>query len=299
LGEVFALCLYREREGYEFCRHVLELAAEEELDPEVFGFQQNVLMAEFVKKAELEQADRDVLALVNWPVPKKGGPKYVTFRSYRPHMYPWFIDAEEARLIILGLERMTVYFQWRADGNLCVEATVQGLPTYKWTTEPGGASGEWKLAIRPLPEPPPLAQGGDFAALEPACRRIRGANFPATGIWQVRVRPMPMAIADAERPFFASVGLAVGADTGYVFGSEVMRPEGSASQRCAQFLLKTIENVQTKPRAVEVENGDAEGVFKTVCDYLKIPIKRRVQLPALEAASRALFEYLQGRDSPR
>jgi hypothetical protein len=296
LGEVFALALYRGRAGVEFCRRVLELREGENLDPEELGFQQNALMAEFVKKSELDQVDQGVLASVTWPIGKRGGPRNVKFRSYRPHFYPWYVDAEEARLLTLGLDRAVAYHAWRAGGNLCVDATPQAVPTFKQgepVTAPGAG---WKLVTHPLPTFRVAGEEENLAALEQACQRIRAARFPAAGVWQLRVRPMPMPIADAERPFFASVGLVVEAESGFVFGSEVMRPNGSEAQRRAEMLLKTIEAAEMVPNAVQVAEKDAEGALKAVCGLLKIPLKPQRRLPALEAASHSLFSFLsQGR----
>ncbi len=292
LGEVYALVLYREREGLNFCRRVLELEEGENLEPEEVGFQQNAIMAEFVNKGQLDAADRAVLKTVNWPAIKPARTAQVSFRSYRPHFAPWHIDAEEARLLTLGLDRMAAYYQWRQGENLCLDATPEAIPTYQQTGSPGDPDGGWKLATRPLPVFPEPVETDEFAAVEPACAQIRAAHWPKNGVWEVRLRPLPFPIMEGDRPYYANIGLVVDAESAFILASEIMRPAGSESRQTAEVLVKAIQFVQAMPAAIHVLAKDAGGTLKKACEFLKIPLKTRPRLPAVEQVAQSLVSFM-------
>jgi hypothetical protein len=293
LGEVYALALYREREGIEFCRRALELEEGEALDAHELGFQQNLMMAEFVGKRALNQVDREVLNSVNWPVFKgRGGPKHVNFRSYRPHYFPWHIDSEEARLLTLGLDRFVAYYQWRTGGNLCLPATPEAIPIYKRLHQSTDPDGGWKLVTGPLPVFPEPAEETDLNQLEQICQRVQAAEFARDGIWELRVRPEQLPIMEGDRPFYPSMGLVAHAASGFVLGAEFMRPIGTETRRAAELLLKTIERTAMLPGALHVEARNDGGALQGVCDLLRIPLKTQYRLPALEMASQSLTSFL-------
>ena len=99
-GNYFALALYRGKTGF---KSLLALQSEEETsDPEADLYQQDCLIASLESRDEIDPED---LALIQGiKVATAGYNRHPAFRSYKPGLMPWAIDADEADLLKEALQ---------------------------------------------------------------------------------------------------------------------------------------------------------------------------------------------------
>lgn len=97
--EVYGLAVYIGREGY--------LALTDTMEGQQSSFQimqrQHSLLLSFEDRNDLEK--EEYAHIKTYDIPFRGRKAWPTFRSYKPGHYPWFINDEEARLLLISLEQ--------------------------------------------------------------------------------------------------------------------------------------------------------------------------------------------------
>jgi len=103
LGEYHAVALYVGAKAVTQFWQMQEMAGDNEAMANVM-FDIHQIHAAFGKKSELDPQEKRVTKELGLAF--KGANAWPYFRSYRPGYFPWVVDAEEARLLILALEQI-------------------------------------------------------------------------------------------------------------------------------------------------------------------------------------------------
>lgn len=97
-GQMYGLAVYIGKDGYETLIDTLK-----DQDDDIHFFNQRTLLLSFEDRENLEKED---YALVKtYGVPFRGRRSWPQFRSLMPGYYPWLMDDEEARLMLVALEQ--------------------------------------------------------------------------------------------------------------------------------------------------------------------------------------------------
>src|SRR5262249_37853148 len=100
LGEVYAIHLYLPPEGLQFW---LQFFRKGTPDPILAEFRLRMLEVSFVSKKMLTSSDLTLREQLGLGTPKSRTNGYAQFRSYRPRCLPWYLEAEEVRLLRIAL----------------------------------------------------------------------------------------------------------------------------------------------------------------------------------------------------
>ena len=150
LGEVYSMHAYIGAEGLRTFR---KLEAEELADPGEFFATTRSVYVEFVPRAKLESQDRKLLATLCHPQGR--GNASPIFRAMRPGFHPWFVTADEARMLAECIRAVVVVCTAVARGkkvNFWTE--VETYPMVTWVEDPGTGYQINLIKVTLPPEPP-------------------------------------------------------------------------------------------------------------------------------------------------
>jgi hypothetical protein len=230
----------------------------------------------------------------------RGKHAWPCFRSYAPGLYPWHIDAEEVRVLMLTMEQVLAVaprFKARPDELERLSRLGQQEHTFLMRLPVGAAENvtwEEKTLKLERPDTPRPVLEIDLALLK------RAASFPRVeNRIEVDVRSTQSPVQDApgKRPYFPYIVLVVEASLGHILGQELLSPVPTLAAvhgKAPQVLLATLAQHEVRPSAVLVRSERLATTFRGVCDALDIPVTVQPTLPGAEEALTSIRRFLGG-----
>jgi len=202
LGEVLSMHAYIGAEGL---RQFRKIEAEEITDPGEFLASMHCFYVEFVRRAELERQDRELLAALGHP--RGRGLASPIFRAIRPGFHPWFITEEEARTLAECIRAVIVVCSAVASQKKVKFWDQAG--TYPMVTREEGAEPRYHIELvkTSLPAEPPIPP---VRLEEEALQQLRGQDYAVRGVMELDHILSGAAVGKKnERKACASFALAV------------------------------------------------------------------------------------------
>jgi hypothetical protein len=207
LGEVYSMHAYIGAEGLPTFRKV---ETEEIAAPAEFFATMRSVYVEFVPRAELELQDRKLLASLCHP--RGDGQASPIFRAIRPGFHPWFVTADEARMLTECIRAVVVVctaISSHTKVQLWNEAETYPMVTWVEDTEPRYQIDLVKLTLPPDPPISPVNLD------EEAVRRLCDKNYPVRGEMELDYIFSGVPVGKKnERKLCASIAVAADADSG-------------------------------------------------------------------------------------
>lgn len=283
-GEHFAVAVYLGARGLYGFWDLQDLGPS--ISPETM-LEVPQLQASFENRDYLQKEDRQVINDLGLKF--RGQQAWPMFRSYRPGFYPWFLEAEEARLLIDALEQ-TLDVAPRLKGNPSL-LVPPGDETY--FVRAMGRKGDWEdRAVQvPMPEPPTLAMQMDMEALD----ELNGLPLSQYGVEvDFFMMPTPVQERKDDRPAFPYLLLVVGEDD-YVLGSEMLIPSPTLEAMWEQIpmtLVQQLAQAGVLPQNVRVRSDLLLQLIRPLADELSFYLKQSKRLPHLDAAREFMSGYM-------
>lgn len=290
-GEHFAVAVYRRVEDLF---HILDMID----DP---GANADAILE--TSQLQLSFEDRDYLVPADMRIIKqlklrfRGKQAWPCFRSFLPGQFPWQVDSDELRLLILALEQvLAVAPRFKDDVDGLNRLTNLGMDEHVFlmrTPVSQAGSSEWqesmvKIARPAVPEITPELN-------EDLLERVRRLPVVRNEL-EVDIRMLPNPVQDgrAERPFFPSVLLVVERDGGTVIGCEMMAPVptlATVHRRAAGVLLAALVKRNLRPEELHVRTAQIASLLRDPCEKLGIRVTVRPSLPRTEDAFTSLLRF--------
>jgi hypothetical protein len=247
LGEVYSMYAYIGTEGLRTFR---KLEAEKIADPGEFFAKMRSVYVEFVSRAELEPQDRKLLAALGHP--QGHGHASPIFRAIRPGFHPWFVTADETRMLAECIRAVVVVSTAVANqkkANFWKEAETYPMVTWMGDTEPRYRINLVKSTLPPEPPIPPVYLH------EETLRRLREQDYPVRGVMELDYIFGGVPIGKKyERKSCASIAVAADADTGMVYAPEVIDSNVPCGDALSRVFVKAIESGRALPTEVRVRS---------------------------------------------
>jgi hypothetical protein len=286
LGEVFSVHVYIGDPGL---RMFHQIAKEQLSDPFEFYANQSSVAVEWVVRGELEKPDKDLLAwLGHHYTPSVSCPK---FRAVRRGFFPWYVSAEEARILTKCIQAVT---------TVVLELQKPLAPDF-WSVEyfyPLVTNTSADVSHIDMVEVPPPAD----APIQPAhadperLARVRRMDLPIRGVTELDYFYTGGAVGmKDERKACASAALAVDADTAMLYSAKATVASTAPADGIMDALLDSIETTRSRPQEVRVRNPQLQQALEPLLNAMGLPIRATKRLPALDHARKALMEYLEDR----
>ncbi|MHC1763861.1 MAG: hypothetical protein AB9869_06070 [Verrucomicrobiia bacterium] len=295
LGEVFGLLVVRRPAGRRWILNTI-LDADNPREPNDGdrAFDQDCLKVEFVRKSELEDQDRAVLAAGGFSVGSKRGSVWPTFRSLLPGCYPWYLSQEEAETLLFAIPRVASL------AELCRDAPDLSLDLANG--EVAFLPEDFDPAVRPLradeldwqpemapPEPMPAPAVLDETSLEKLARLPQPPGLDL----EVDLFYGPSPVSDGRRPYFPKAAMAVEPESGFVGGCKF---GGPTDEKWAAILGEVIKGALTqltaRPESFRVQRRRVAQMLLPLAEKLGIRVCEGPELSALNEAREDLMRHL-------
>ncbi len=295
LGEVFGLLVFRRPTGRRWILNTI-LDAESGTEPvdRDGAFDQDCLKVEFVRKSELDDQDRAVLAASGFAPGSGRRSKWPTFRSMLPGGYPWYPTQEEAETLLFAIPRVAALAELcRAKPDLSLDLAngeVAFLPEqFDPAVRPLHADElDWQPeVVPPEPMPPPVVL--DETSLQRLARlpQPRGLNL------EVDLFYGPSPVSDGLRPYFPKAAMAIEPESEFVGGCKF---GGSTEESWVAVFGEVIKGALTqlraRPESFRVQRRRVAQMLLPVAEKLGIRVCEVPELPALNEARADLMRHL-------
>jgi hypothetical protein len=218
LGEYYAISVYPNPEALYSFWMVQE--AGPDINPDAL-LEIPQIHASFEDRGDLENKDRQVIKDLGLKF--RGRKEWPMFRSYRPGYAPWFVEAEEARLLTNALDQLTdVAPRFREDPFL-LEPPGEDSYLVRVPREEGGAL-VWEDHLMEVPpsEPSPIEIEVDFRAFGDL------EGLACGGELEMDFFMLPTPVMEGkDRPFFPYMLLTVDTGSGMVLGHDLLTADPS------------------------------------------------------------------------
>src|ERR671912_2328393 len=249
LGEHFAVSLYLGSEGIHGFLDLQEMGPF--ADPgDLIQIPQ--LQASFENREELDKRDRQVIKELGLKF--RGRNAWPMFRSYRPSLFPWFLEAGEVRFLSCALEQLEdVAPRFREDSSLLEPSGGESYLLRAPRQE--GRRRRWEDASMGVPplDAPPIVVEVDASKIGNLGRLPRGEMRLEVDFFMF---PAPVQ-DEGDRPYFPHMLLVVDAGSGLVLGSNVLAPHPSPEAmwgRVPENLADQLFGLELAPEKISVDS---------------------------------------------
>ena len=284
-GQVYAMHAYLGPEGLRMFR---KIQAGEVKGPSDFYAAQRSVYVDFVPRSELEKPDRELLAALGHPQRARTSPM---FRAVRPGFYPWFVTAEEAKVLQDCISAVSAICSALASGSVAefwdLDQEVHPLMTQ---VSPGNSDYRVeRVKVLSTPSSPALQVRVEAETL----RQLQESKRTVHGVMELDHKFCRGALGTKyERKAITCVALVVDADTGIIYASEIDTPGTPPADAIAQAFLKAVRTTGVFPREVRVRNEGFKDALLPLMQSIHVAIRVHRKLPALDDAYSALNAYL-------
>lgn len=298
LGEVFGLLVFRRPAGRRWILNTI-LGAEEGMEPKDGddAFDQDCLKLEFVRKSELDDQDRAVLAAGGFSPGSRRGPVWPTFRSILPGGYPWYLSQEEAETFLFAVPRVASLAALRRDTpDLSLDLADGEVAFLPGDFDPAvrtlrADELDWQPEMAP-PEPMPAPVVLDETSLEKLARLPQ----PRALSLEVDLFYGPTPVSDGRRPYFPKAAMAVEPASGFIGGCNFAGPTGEKwAASLGEVIKGALAQLTARPESFRVQRRRVAQMLLPLAEKLGIRVCECSELPVLNQAREDLMRHLSGR----
>ena len=286
LGEHFAIAVYMGKKGLDGFLTMQRVGYR--LTPDIV-LQVPQLQASLEDREMITPEDRKVIKQLNLKF--RGEKAWPQFRSYRPGCFPWYLEKEEAQMLIHGLEQlMDVAPRFKKNPDMLElpepdrESLVRVYENGKWADRPQKIK---------FPAEPPLRLRMNMEALN-YLKSLRKQS----AIVEVDIQMMEQAVKDAkfDRPYFPFMLMIVEKQSHMILSVDLLSPLPSLEEMWEHIPEKVTETLANYLLPKEIQTKDP------LIALLLSPLEKEVgfkvnlvsRLPTIERAQRE-FKKFTGR----
>ena len=285
-GQEFGLGVYIGDEGYRS----LQLTMEQKIPLMDVVFMQRSLLLSFVDREELEKEDYDFLKRQN--VTFRGRKQWPEFRSMVPGSYPWSINEEEARLLILVIEQTRAVLQLAEQGMplplFHVEDRIYARIPYE--TERGLRWEDELLSIKAIENSSKPALPVKQMVSDMEIKRAKKTSVLDSQIqFDLFYINMPVQPAAGVRPYFPYMAVGIDEQTGMVVHQDIFESR-DAAENAQRGLLQLLERIGKMPKELWLTE-ETHRLLEPVLPQLRLKVKVVSVLPEVENFKEALSQF--------
>ena len=243
------------------------------------------IMASFEDRDQLQKADRDLIKKLGYKF--RGSQAWPLFQQYGGGLFPWYIDAYQARFLTVALEQvLDVAPRFDEDENLLLDHPDDHYLVRVLNTD--GETPQWEdrvLNVPPAPQPE-ISVYLEIALLDELNKLGRVRNPIEIDCF---LFPAPIQDGRDTRPYFSYMLLMVEGSSGMILESELLKPEpdvltlwGDVPQKVAERLAA----LGVVPLEIRAGSERLKTVLQPLAKELNIkirPLKARSMLEDAKA----------------
>lgn len=286
LGEHYSIAVYQGIKGLGGFWRMQELGPK--LTPEIV-LQVPQLQASFEDRDIITDEDRAVMKSLGLKF--RGRQAWPQFRSYRPAFMPWYLEREEANMLICGLEQtldVALRFKEEPDILLPTDSDYDYLLRVNenniWKDSQMRVDFRYKQTLN-------LEM--NFQALEEL-----KAMAPSNAAVEVDLSMLPEPVQGSrkERPFFPYMLMMAEHDSGFILSVELLEPMPTLEAMWEQVPAMIVEGLANAftPKEIQVRDEFLKNLLGPLGKALGINIKKVTRLTSINRAKRELNRFIPG-----
>lgn len=285
-GEHYAIAVYMGPEGlYGFWD--LQDAGPNESPERVLEIPQ--LQASFENRDELDKKDHEIIKKLG--IKFRGRHAWPMFRSYRSGFFPWFLEANEARLIMYVLEQtLDVALRYREDESLLETSDEKSYLVRVPHKEDGILVWEDRIMRVPPPEPPHIPIAMNTQEIK-VLKRLPQSRHTI----EIDFFMFPAKIGEeGTRPFYPYMLLIVDAQSCVILGNESMIADPSLEAMWGSIPMNVVHQLSKAgivPREIRVRSELLLQLLQPLAEELRFNLKRSRTLGSLDSAKEFLLQH--------
>jgi hypothetical protein len=287
LGEHFAVAVYRGAKGLGGFWNMESQGSR--LTPE-FVLQIPQIQASFEDREMITKQDREVMKKLGLKF--RGANAWPQFRSYRPGCFPWYIEKEEAEILICALEQLLdVAPRFREDPSILTPTDNEHEYLVRVNQ-----NGRWIDSLQQVTfrEEKTLDLLMDEEALEHVRRMM-----PGSLTLEIDLSMMSEPVQDKayERPFFPFMLMLADHESGMILGADLLTPLPSMESMWSEVPAAVVERLAEgfPPKEIHVKDDMLYFLLQPVAEELGCAIKKQSRLKVIDHAKRELQNFMGGR----
>jgi hypothetical protein len=279
LGEHYSVAVYLGSKGLYSFWNFQELSPGA---PDETFFAMRHLQASFENRNELTPQDRDVIKSLGLKF--RGRHAWPMFRSHRPGYFPWYVEAQEARLLACALEQtVDVAPRFEENPEILTPGDEESYLLRVPREEKGVLTWEDRAVSVPPPEPESISITMDAGVFE-FLKTIPSSRASL----EIDLFMFPARIGErGTRPYLAYMLLVVEAASGMVLGNEVLTADPTPEAMYGVIpvtVVQLLAQMSLKPREVKVRSDLLFQLMEMLAHELGFKVRQSFELPALDEA---------------
>jgi hypothetical protein len=256
------------------------------LTPE-FVLQVPQLQASFEDREMITKEDREVMKKLG--LKYRGANAWPQFRSYRPGCFPWYIEKNEAEMLICALEQLLdVAPRFREDPSILTPTDTEHEYLVRVNK-----NGKWEDSLQRITFRQEMTL--DLLMDEEALEHLRKMK-PGKLTLEVDLHMMeePVQEKAQERPYFPFMLMLADHDSGMILGFDLLTPLPSMESMWSEVPAIVVEKLAEglPPKEIQVKDDMLYFVLQPVAQELGCAIRKQSRLKMIDRAKRELRNFM-------
>ncbi len=286
LGEHLSIAVYLGDEGlYGFW----EVEGAGPYDPPEKILEVPHLQASFENRTELDTKDRATIRKLNLKF--RGQNAWPKFRSYRPGYFPWFLEADDARLLRYALEQtLDITTRYSEDSEL-LDSRNEDNEYLMRVPSKDGDSLVWEdqYITVPPPEVTPIEISMDKQTLEKLRRLPRGKNIVEIDFFLFLE---PIQDKKNTRPYFPYTLMLVDKKSNFILDTKLLHVKTSLEAMWGYIpshIVRALANKRISPRTIRVRSDLLMLLLQPLAKDIGFKLEQSYKLPSLDKAKNSML----------
>lgn len=285
-GVHFGIAAYKGTAGLNVFLEAMEGKASSEL-----VYEQNCLMCSFEDREMMAKEDLQVIKSLGLKF--RGRNQWIQFRDYSPGFYPWFINADQCRILTHILQqalqvsmscRENKKHLYRKEDKLFVRVLQKDV------TE----KAVWVDSYL-RPEPSEVEFTVFRLQDEVLVRKLKNIKNDTGYMVEADMFYFPEPVQDEGRPYFPMLCVLLDRGTGMVLASEMIANIGSDGHVFLSMILENILDSDRKPTAIYVSKPEVRALFNGLCEQIGVSLRSAPPSKSMREFRTGLEEGLRSR----
>ncbi len=284
LGEHLAIAVYMGKKGFEGFLTMQRIGYE--LTPDIV-LQVPQLQASLEDREVITPQDRKILQQLGLKF--RGKQAWPQFRSYRPGCFPWFLEAEEAQMLIHGLEQL-IEVAPRFENNPNLLGSIESAGEHLVRVYQNGKWIDQYQKIR-FPADPPLQLKMNMDTIQ----HLKSLPKQSSTVEiDLQMMEQPVREKEFDRPYFPFLLMVAERQSKMILGADLLSPLPSLEAMWEEIPAVVTEMLANYflPKELQVKNPTIALLLSPLEEELALKVKLVSRLPTVEFAQDELRNFV-------
>ncbi|CAM3231462.1 plasmid pRiA4b ORF-3 family protein [Filibacter tadaridae] len=271
-GQEYGLAVYIGRDGIDTLKATLDGTLEEDI-----LMKQRSLLLSFADKDELDEDD--LAFLKRHGASYSGRKQWIQLRSFQPGYFPWSLDDEEGRILLLAIQQTKMLLAQVQEG-LQIPIYEGGDEMIGRIDDPSSTPSSWEtVLIKYQPRQKPAPSQLQVSELDLRSLKRKG-TLNMDLLFGTFMIGRPVQESPDQRPYFPQLAIAMDPKSGEALHQQLMAPVEQEKEIQKAF-LQIMQDLGGIPKNVTVtpKIGD---LLKPITDSLAISVHAKKRILEIE-----------------